>query len=58
MLDRKKVLHGENIWRAIVASCGVNGLSNKRMGLKEEEIQRKKSLAQLLTLLIYLFIYL
>jgi hypothetical protein len=31
-------LHCENIWRAIIGSFGMNGLNNKRMGLKEKKI--------------------
>lgn len=48
-------LHCENIWRAIIGSFGVNGLSNKRMKLKEKEIQQKNNLAQLLTLILFFF---
>jgi hypothetical protein len=33
--------HCENIWREIIGSFGMNGLSKKKMGLKEKEIQKK-----------------
>jgi hypothetical protein len=32
----------KNIWKAIIGSFGMSGLSSKMMGLKEKEIQQKK----------------
>jgi hypothetical protein len=41
-------LHCENMSRGFIDSFGMNGLSNKRMGLEEKDIQKKKNVAQLL----------
>jgi hypothetical protein len=39
--------HCENIWRAIIGSFGVNGLSKKKGGIERKRNPTKKCLAQI-----------
>jgi hypothetical protein len=42
-------LHCENIWtRAIINNFGMNGVNEKKKGLKEKNIWKKKGLARFL----------